>query len=97
MAHIRQRPWLVIICRRSTGKIVQRWLEYREFRYDHEWMMWEMQNADMLSCMGLYAAVISPDNRLFEFVRTVLLYDPWFFQERGQGFSDDQIEDFWGP
>ena len=72
-------------------------MEYREFRYDHEWMMWEMQNADLLSCMGLYAAVISPDNRLFEFVRTVLLYDPWFFRERGAGFSDDEIEDLWGP
>ena len=78
MAHVMQRPMLVIVCRCSTGEIIQRWLQYREFRYDHEWMMYELQDAEMLSWVGVYTAVISPDTELFEFVRTESLYDPWF-------------------
>ena len=78
MAHIRQRPWLVIICRCTTGEIVQRWLEYREFRYDHEWLAWNLQDAEVLRWVGVYAAVISPDNPEFEVTRTMSFYDPWF-------------------
>ena len=90
MVHVTHRPWLVIICRCSDGEIVQRWLEYREFRYDHEWMTWELQNAEVLSWVGVYAAVINPDNRLFEFARTVTQYDPWFLIH---GIYDEEMEE----
>lgn len=90
MAHVIHRPWLVIVCWVADGGIVERWLEYREFRYDHEWRNYQIgYDPEVLALVGMYAAVVSPDTRLFEFARTSE-YDPWFLID---GIYDEEADE----